>query len=158
MKTKFFLVLIISLIFTACTTAIESSQENSTCSEIKELKEKASNGLFLLDLNIEEPTVDTAIIIGEPLINFDDIERVEIYPDENNELEIQFTIDFDVGLQLSGITQSHISEYMALVVDDKVVIVSQIQAALGGNFRLGGFHSKQEVNEIYSKISCRISK
>lgn len=155
MKTTIMLAIAFLLPLTACTST-KNLQASADCHNIIKLDETANNGFYLLDPNVKEPNKSTAVIVGKPLIRFEDIERVSLYPDEHDALDIYFTIDFEKGLKLSGVTQRRISEYMALVVNDKVVNVSQIQAAIGTSFYLNRLDSNEEANQIYLKIKCYI--
>ena len=155
MKTTISLTIACLLSLTACTST-KNLQDSTDCINVSQFDETTNNGLYLIDSTIHEPNEDTAVIVGDPLVKFDDIERVELYPDEGNQLSIYFTVDFETGIKLSGIAQHHISEYMALIVDNKIVNVSQIQAAIGTSFILGGFNSNREAKQIYSNIKCNI--
>ncbi len=155
MKTTISLTIACLLSLTACTST-KNLQASTDCINVSQFNETTNDGLYLIDSTIHEPNENTAVIVGEPLVEFDDIKRVELYPDEDNQLNIYFTIDFETGIKLSGIAQHHISEYMALIVDNRIVSVSQIQTAIGETFILGGFDSNQEATQIYSNIKCNI--
>ena len=90
------------LSLTACTST-KNLQASTDCINVSQLDEKANNGLYLVDPTIYEPNENTAVIVGDPLVKFDDIESVELYPDQDNQLSIYFMIDFETGIKLSGI-------------------------------------------------------
>jgi len=143
------------LALTACTGA-NNLQASTDCRNVSPYDETANDGIYLIDSTVHEQTENTALVVGDPLIKYGDIESVELYPDEDNQLSIYFTIDFETGIKLSGIIQHHISEYMALVLDNRIVNVSQIQVAIGTRFILSRFDSNREAEQIYSRIKCNI--
>ena len=155
MKTIISLAIACLLSLTACTIT-KNLQASTDCKNVNQFDKTANNGFYLVDPTMREPNENTAVIVGEPLVTFDDIESVDLYPDQDNQLSIYFMIDFDTGLKLSGITQHHISEYIALIINNKIVNVSQIQGAIGTSFISGRFDSNQEAKQIYSNIKCHI--
>ena len=115
-----------------------------------------ADGFYEVASSDEKPDEATAVIVGTPWITIQDIKEVELRRDERAALGVGFQTKFLAGLKLKKMTRYHVGQYMALVLDNQVVSVSQIQAVLNKDFAVTKFASNAQAKQVYSTIKCHI--
>lgn len=68
--------------------------------------------------------------------------------DENGRPQVSFLLTNDGGKRFAAFTRDHINDYLAVVLDNKVVEVAQIQAEISDSGRITGRFTEQQAKDL----------
>jgi preprotein translocase subunit SecD len=67
---------------------------------------------------------------------------------DTNRMEVDFTLTGDGGQRFSTFTRNHINDYLAVVLDNKVMEVARIESEIGDSGRITGNFTEQAAKDL----------
>jgi len=77
-----------------------------------------------------------------------DLREARVETDENGRPQVGFVLTTDGGRKFANFTGQHINDYLAVVLDNRVQSVAQIQSQISDSGRITGHFTEQEVKDL----------
>ena len=77
-----------------------------------------------------------------------DLREASVTQDENGRPEVSFLLTPDGGKRFKAFTTAHVNDYLAVVLDNKVMEVARIDEPIGDSGRIHGSFSEQQAKDL----------
>ncbi len=88
------------------------------------------------------------ILNKTPVITGRDLRSARVGADENGRPDVGFTIKADGAKRFERYTEANVNNYMAVVLDNKIYTVAQIQSRISDSGRITGRFSQQRAQDL----------
>ncbi len=120
----------------------------------EEAEKKLQGGNTVLPYNEREGEKGSFVIAGPAIVTGEDIRTADTvpWPDGGSGSFVQFTLKPNGAARMSDWTGKNISNYLAVVLNDKVISIAYIKSQITDTGEISGIFSKEQGEEIASSL------